>query len=113
MIYAARIEECSGCVQKPQCTQAARRLVSRHLFEDALQATAEGVKARPEMMALRRQTVEHPFACIKHRILGNARLLIRGLPGAKGELSLAVLAYNFKRVFNMKGPAWMHLALRG
>lgn len=29
------------------------------------------------------------------------------------QLSLAVLAYNFKRVFNMKGPAWMHLALRG
>jgi transposase len=113
VIYAARIEDCSGCAQKPQCTQAARRLISRHLFEDALHTTAQGLKARPEMMALRRQTVEHPFACIKHRILGNARLLLRGLPGAKGELSLAVLAYNFKRVFNIKGSAWMHLALQG
>ena len=57
--------------------------------------------------------MEHPFACIKHRILGNARLLMRGLEGAKGELSLAVLAHHFKRVLNMKGAAWMHQALQG
>lgn len=54
-------------------------------------------------MILSRKTVEHPFAYIKHRVLGNARVLPRGLEVAKGELSLAVLAYNFKRVFNMKG----------
>lgn len=113
VIYAARAEDCTNCMRKPSCTQAQRRFVSRHVFEDALQATAQGLRARPEMMALRRQTVEHPFACIKHRILGNARLLMRGLEGAKGELSLAVLAYNFKRVFNMKGAAWMHQALQG
>lgn len=113
VVYAARAEDCSACECKPQCTQAAQRFVSRHIFEDALQATAKGMRARPEMMALRRQTVEHPFACIKHRILGNARLLLRGLEGAKGELSLAVLAYNFKRVFNMKGSAWMQQVLQG
>jgi len=65
------------------------------------------------MMQLRRQTVEHPFADLKHRILGNARLLMRGLNGAKSELSIAVLAYNLKRVFNMKGATWMQQALQG
>lgn len=88
VIYAARTEDCTNCERKPACTQAQRRFVSRHVFGDALQATVEGLKARPKMMALRRQTVEHPLACIKHRILGNARLLMRGLEGAKGELSL-------------------------
>jgi Transposase DDE domain len=64
------------------------------------------------MMALRRQTVEHPFGTIKHQIMGNARLLARGFRGARAELSLAVMAYNFKRVFNMKGGAWMLQAMR-
>ena len=57
--------------------------------------------------------MEHPLADLKHRILGNARLLMRGLNGARSELSLAVLAYNLKRAFNMKAAAWMHQALQG
>lgn len=34
------------------------------------------------VMRLRRSTVEHPFGTIKTQILGNARLLMRGLEGA-------------------------------
>lgn len=113
VIYAARPEDCGACAHKPQCTGAARRLVARHLYEDALQANAQRIAQHPQMMALRRQTVEHPFADLKHRILGNARLLMRGLDGARSELSLAVLAYNLKRAFNMKGAAWMNQAIRG
>jgi hypothetical protein len=87
--------------------------VTRHLYEHALQANSQRLDARPEMMAIRRQTVEHAFATIKHQILGNARLVMRGMKGAQAELGLAVLAYNLKRVFNMKGAAWMHQALQG
>jgi transposase len=113
VIYAARPQDCGACASKPQCTVAAQRFVSRHLYEDALQANASRVSGAPEMMVLRQQTVEHPFADIKHRILGNARLLMRGLQGARSELSLAVLVYNLKRVFNMKGATWMNQAVRG
>lgn len=113
VIYSARPVDCGNCPHKPRCTGAPRRLVTRHLYEDALQANAQRMAQHPQMVALRRQTVEHPFADLKHRILGNARLLMRGLDGARSELSLAVLAYNLKRVFNMKGAAWMHQAVRG
>lgn len=113
MIYAARPQDCGGCERKPRCTVAAQRFVSRHLFEEALQANAQRMAERPYMMVLRRQTVEHPFDFIKHRVLGNARLLLRGKAGAAAELSLAVLAYNLRRVVNMKGAAWMRLALQG
>jgi hypothetical protein len=54
--------------------------------------------------------LEHPYGTIKDHILGNARLLMRGLAGARAELSLAVLAYNLKRVVNLKGSAWMRNA---
>lgn len=107
VIYAARPGDCAACTEKPACTQARQRCVSRHFFEDALSDNARRLASHPEMMVIRRQTVEHPFGTIKFQILGNARLLMRGILGAKAELSLAVLAYNFKRACNMKGRAWM------
>jgi hypothetical protein len=64
------------------------------------------------MMKLRRRTVEHPFGTIKHEILRNARLLMRGLVGARGAFALAVLAYNLKRLTNCKGTDWALNAIR-
>lgn len=40
-------------------------------------------------------------------ILGNARLLVRGLKGASAEIALAVLAYNFGRALNLLDPVRM------
>ena len=113
VIYAAQPSDCTPCTRKPECTTARQRFVTRHLYEEALEANASRLAAQPWMMALRRQTVEHPFASIKHLILGNARLLMRHTSGARAEFSLAVMAYNLKRVFNMKGALWMLQALRG
>ncbi|WP_225616758.1 IS1182 family transposase [Variovorax sp. 38R] len=113
VVYAAQPSDCAGCAQKLKCTTARQHFVSRHLYEEALEANASRLAAQPWMMGLRRQTVEHPFASIKHLILGNARLLMRHTSGARAEFSLAVMAYNLKRVFNMKGAPWMHQALRG
>ncbi len=52
-------------------------------------------------MRLRRSVVEHRFATIKYRIFGHPRLLLRGRVGAHTELSLAVMAYNLKRMANV------------
>ena len=49
----------------------------------------------------------HPFGTIKDHFLSNARLLMRGVPRANSESSLAVLAYNLKRAINWKGTHWM------
>lgn len=113
VVYAARKEDCANCPQKAQCTSAQRRFVSRHLYEEALEANERRLAAHPRMMALRKQTVEHPFDFIKNRVFVNARLLLRGSAGAAAESSLAILAYNVKRVFNMKGGHWMRAALQG
>lgn len=56
-----------------------------------------------EAMRLRRSTVEHPFATLKYRIFGHPRFLLRGRRGAQTEMSLAVLAYNLKRMINILG----------
>lgn len=54
-------------------------------------------------MKRRREIVEPPFGNLKDRIFGNARFLLRGLCGASGEMALAVLAYNLRRVTNILG----------
>jgi IS5 family transposase len=60
-------------------------------------------RATPAVMRLRRSTVEHPYATLKYRIFGHPRLLLRGLTGARTEISLAVMAYNLKRMVNLLG----------
>lgn len=112
VVYAAPVERCKACALKPQCTGSRQRFVSRLLNADAVEANARRVTQQPEMMKLRRRTVEHPFGTIKHEILRNARLLMRGLSGARGELSLAVLAYNLKRLTNWKGTGWTLAAIK-
>lgn len=98
---------CGACALKAQCTGAKQRWVSRHLQEAALERMRERVQANLAAMAMRRESAEHPFANLKHRILGNGRLLMRGLHGASGEMALAVLAYNFRRALNLLGAAPM------
>lgn len=94
---------CPACPLKSQCTQARQRYVSRHLDEEAFEQAQARCACEPEMMKRRREIVEHPFGNLKERIFGNARFLLRGLSGARGEMALAVLAYNFKRVTNILG----------
>jgi hypothetical protein len=56
----------------------------------------------PDAMALRRQTVEHVFGTLK-AWGGNTPLLTRTLKKVRTEVSLAVLAYNMKRVIKLLG----------
>lgn len=98
---------CGGCARKPQCTSAKQRWISRHFEEEALERMGRRLEANPRAMALRRATAEHPFANLKHRILGNGRFLLRGMRGAGAEMALAVLAYNFRRALNLLGSRRM------
>ena len=69
--YAGRPEVCGACALKGRCTMGKQRLVSRHLHDEALQRMQQ--RATPEMMRLRRSTVEHPFASLKYHIFGHPR----------------------------------------
>jgi len=101
IVYAGQREVCGACPLKSQCTVGPRRLVKRHVHDAALQRMQQ--RATPEAMRLRRSTVEHPFAALKYHIFGLPRFLLRGLKGAQTEISLAVMAYNLKRMMNVIG----------
>jgi len=107
--YKASAGDCGTCSLKSRCTQAPRRGLARHLYEEALNRMQKRVT--PEAMRQRRSTVEHPFATIKYRIFGHPRLLMRGLSGAKVEIGLATMAYNLKRITNVLGTVKLTEAL--
>jgi transposase len=101
--YGADPRDCRACSLKPRCTLSSKRSVSRHTYEEALDRMQ--ARVTPALMRLRRSTVEHPFATMKYRVFGHPRLLLRGLSGARIEISLAVMAYNLKRMTNVLGSA--------
>jgi transposase len=109
-MYKASTGDCGTCSLKSRCTQAPRRGLARHLYEDALNRME--ARMTPQAMRLRRCTVEHPFATIKYRIFGHPRLLMRGLSGARVEIGLAMMAYNLKRITNVLGATKVTEALR-
>jgi transposase len=111
VIYAGDRGVCGACAMKSRCTNAPQRFVHRHLYDGVLQRMQR--RATPEMMRLRRSTVEHPFASLKYRIFGHPRFLLRGLQGAQAEISLATTVYNLKRMLNVLGANRLRAALAG
>jgi transposase len=108
IVYAAR--DCAGCSLKPRCTTAARRSVSRHLHEDALERMNARFHADPALIRQRRCAAEHPFGTIK-RMTAGGRFLTRGIGKVSGEAALSVLAYNIIRTINLLGAATLRAKL--
>ena len=102
---------CTGCALKPQCTQAAKRLIVRHFHEDAREAMHQRAMSDPVWMEHRRELVEHPYGTMKW-LMGYPRFLVRGLKKAKAELALTVMSYNLKRVINILGVPALLQALQ-
>jgi hypothetical protein len=65
----------------------------------------------PEVSKLRRRTVEHPFGTLK-AWMGSTHFLTKTLPRVRTEMSLHVLAYNFKRLIQILGAGRVIEAMR-
>jgi hypothetical protein len=79
--------------------------------EDVLDRMQDRLDRMPEAMAVRRQTVEHPFGTLK-AWMGATHFLTRTLDKVRTEMSLHILAYNLKRVIAILGPLPLMAAMR-
>jgi transposase len=93
---------CRTCSLKSQCTTGKERRVTRWEHEVILEAMQERLDCDPQIMRVRRQTVEHPYGTLK-AWMGSTHFLTRTLNRVSTEMSLHVLAYNLKRVMNILG----------
>ena len=101
---------CPRCPMKAKCTTASSRRIARFAHEHVLERMQLPLDARPEAAVARRQTVEHVFGTLKSW-LGTTPLLTRTLPKVRTEISLAVLAYNMKRMIKIMGAQGMVRAI--
>jgi hypothetical protein len=101
---------CPRCPLKAQCTPSDYRRITRWEHEAVLEAMQLRLDRQPEMMRVRRQTVEHPFGTIKYW-MGWTHFLTKTLARVRTEMSLHVLAYNLKRVMRILGVAEMMRAM--
>jgi hypothetical protein len=85
--------------------------VARWEHETVLEAMQTRLDHAPEMMRIRRQTVEHPFGTIK-AWMGATHFLTRTIDRVSTEMSLHVLAYNMKRVIKLLGMSAVMEAMR-
>lgn len=102
--------KCQGCALKSQCTPSTERRVRRWEHEAVLEEMQLRLSKAPEMMRVRKRTVEHPFGTLK-QWMGATHFLTRKLAGVGAEMSLNVLAYNMKRVMKIIGAHGLMKAL--
>ena len=105
------LSACFSCHLKPRCTTEKLRRIRRWEQEDILDDIELRLDQKPDAMRIRRSTVEHPFGTLK-AWMGYTHFLTRTREKVAAEMSLHVLAYNFKRVLNIIGIAPLMAALK-
>ncbi len=93
---------CPDCSMRDQCTTSKYRRIRRWEHEDVMDAVQQRLDRKPDAMKVRRRTIEHVFGTLKYW-MGSTHFLMRGIQNVSTEMSLNVLAYNFKRVLNILG----------
>jgi hypothetical protein len=96
---------------KDKCTPSTERRVTRWEHKGLLEEMQVRLDLAPDMMRIRRQTVEHPFGTIK-AWMGATHFLTRTIERVSTEMSLHVLAYNMKRVIRVLGSETVMKAMR-
>ena len=91
---------CPTCPLKSQCTTGPERRIARWQHEHVLEAVQKRLDENPQVIRVRRETVEHPFGTIKAR-MGATHFLTKTQPKVASEMALSVLAYNLTRVLNI------------
>jgi hypothetical protein len=102
---------CKGCALKDRCTPSQNRRVTRWEHQDVLDEMQTRLDENPDAMRIRRSSAAHPYGMIK-AWMGATHFLTRGLERVKTEMSLHVLAYNFRRLLALLGMTNMMNAIR-
>ena len=110
-IYRYWTFKCRMCAIKDQCTSGVHRRMSRWEYESILEEAQDRLERSPDVMRVRRATVEHPFGTLK-AWMGSTHFLTKTLDRVSTEMSLHVLAYNMKRMMNIMGTKPLMEAIR-
>jgi hypothetical protein len=100
---------CRNCQKKTSCTTSEYREVLRLSCQDVLDVIDERTRRNRALYRKRQEIVEHCFGTVKS-IWGYRQFLCRGKSKVTGEMALAYLAYNIRRIFNISTAGGVRLA---
>jgi len=100
------IAACKSCPLRQHCTQAAKRTIDRHPYQADVERAAARTKTNRTLYARRKELSEHPFGTIK-AVWGYNQFLCRGKEKTNAEAALTFLAFNLRRITNIKGTKWL------
>lgn len=101
-IHSYWTNSCGNCALRAKCTTGKEGRVRRWEHEEVLERLQARLDRKPLQMTVRRRTIEHVFGTLKHW-MGSTHFLTRRLENVSTEMSLHVLAYNFKRLIAILG----------
>lgn len=90
---------CRACALRAQCTAGPHRRIVRRSNEEVVERAAQRVAGRLDLVARRKEIVEHVIGTLRH--WGCGEFLMRGLEKVRAEFSLSALTYNLRRVLNL------------
>lgn len=91
--------------------EGGRRRISRWGKEEVIERMAERLPRRPDILVVRKSTVEHPFGTIKQS-MNQGAFLMRGLEKVRAAFSLTALAYNLRQAITIIGVPGLIRAVR-
>ncbi len=94
--------DCQNCPIKSRCTTGKERRITRWEHEHLIDQMYDRMERDPNLMRVRRCTVEHPFGTLK-AWMGATHFQMRRVKNVAAEMALHVLAYNIKRMINIMG----------
>lgn len=102
---------CPCCDLKGKCTTNTHRRIRRWEHEAVLESMQARLVNTPDAMRIRKRTVEHPFGTLK-AWMGATHFQTKTLDHVSTEMSLHVLAYNFKRLLKIVGAGPLIQAIK-
>jgi len=98
---------CRNCPVRSKCTTAKvnGKIVQRSEFTQFIEANAKRVEESGNTYKKRQAIVEHPFGTIKRQWGFDHIMTKKGIPSASADFGLTALAYNLRRLFNIKAAS--------
>jgi hypothetical protein len=100
-----KTKACKACPVRSQCTTARQngKILQRSEFTKYIEQNKRTVTKYPETYKKRQALVEHPFGTIKRSWGYDHILTKKGIKAASADFGLIAIAYNLKRLLNIKG----------
>jgi hypothetical protein len=108
-----KTKACKNCPVRSQCTTAKQngKILQRSEFTKYIEQNKITVAKYPETYKKRQALVEHPFGTMKRQWGFDYILTKKGIEAASADFGFIAIAYNLKRLLNIKSQRNSYLIL--